>query len=44
MKVLIFGAGDRGKMLYDYLKKHEEKYQVIGFIDNKVTKIEGGGV
>lgn len=42
MKVLIFGAGERGRKLYDYLKNHEDKYQVIGFIDNKLTSLGGG--
>ena len=41
VKVLIFGAGKRGRKLYDYLKNHEDKYQVIGFVDNKITSMGG---
>ncbi|MBR1397388.1 MAG: hypothetical protein IJ563_07635 [Selenomonadaceae bacterium] len=46
MKVLIFGAGERGIKLYNYLQKHSDEYQVIAFLDNnaeKITKKSGGG-
>ena len=39
MKVLIFGVGDRGLRLYNYLKSESDKYKVIAFLDNK----QGGG-
>ena len=46
MKVLIFGAGERGIRLYDYMKKHPDEYQVIAFLDNNAEKAAakfGGG-
>lgn len=37
LKVLILGAGETGKALYDYLRTRND-YKVIGFIDDSVDK------
>lgn len=39
--IILFGAGDGGKYCYTYLQKMEQAENVIGFIDNDLTK-QGG--
>ena len=38
MKVVIFGAGNAGRFLYDEIERNSQNIEVIGFVDNYLTE------